>query len=263
MKTDNDLTKKTNKDNNDNNELNLPEIKVNLEKSNSQEKKPQKVVASSSGNNVDTEKSKSTNISNKPQIVVTKNPFQDQDQNIGQARLVELLGEVMGTSETGGTSPIKVLNGLRIYLENKKVKYRRLASTGWRSVPDFVYVDSSIVNLSWIKEGTFGKNSVWILIGWCKYEPKADNCDIFDGHWMTAVGYGKDRSGHLDPSILVLHDSAERAERKNYYARIEVLSHGRIDGSRSARDVLTLTGDVVLKPTADRGLIQGAYRLEF
>ncbi len=190
-------------------------------------------------------------------------PFQDQDQNIGQARLVELLGEVMGTSETGGTSPIKVLNGLRIYLENKKVKYRRLASTGWRSVPDFVYVDSSIVNLSWIKEGTFGKNSVWILIGWCKYEPKADNCDIFDGHWMTAVGYGKDRSGHLDPSILVLHDSAERAERKNYYARIEVLSHGRIDGSRSARDVLTLTGDVVLKPTADRGLIQGAYRLEF
>ena len=41
MKTDNDLTKKTNKDNNDNNELNLPEIKVNLEKSNSQEKKPQ------------------------------------------------------------------------------------------------------------------------------------------------------------------------------------------------------------------------------
>lgn len=93
MKTDNDLTKKTNKDNNDNNELNLPEIKVNLEKSNSQEKKPQKVVASSSGNNVDTEKSKSTNISNKPQIVVTKNPFQDQDQDANRTKSVNSSGK--------------------------------------------------------------------------------------------------------------------------------------------------------------------------
>ena len=162
----------------------------------------------------------------------------------------------MGTSEIGGTTPSKMLNGLKKYLEEKNVKPFRLASIGWRSVPDFVSVDSSTVNLNWIKEGTLGKNSVWILIGWCKYNSVTDNCEIFDGHWMTVVGYGKDRSGRPDPNILILHDPAERAERRNYYAKTVALNKGKIDGSRSAKDVLTLTGDILLKPTADRGVIQ-------
>ncbi len=93
--------------------------------------------------------------------------------------------------KSGGTSPSKMFNGLRRYLAEKKVKYRRFASIGWREVPNFVSVDGRAASLNCIKEGTLGKNSVLILIGWCKYDAETDNCDIFDGHWMTVVGYGK------------------------------------------------------------------------
>jgi len=79
---------------------------------------------------------------------------------------------------------------------------------------------------------------------------------------MTVVGYGKNRRGDVDLNILVVHDPAERSERKNYYATISKLDNGTIDNSLAAKDVLTIQGDVVIKPGADAGLIQGAYRLE-
>lgn len=189
-------------------------------------------------------------------------PFNSENQNMDQAKLVNALGDVMETTENGGTSPKKVLAGLKKFLEQKKVKFKRMAAVGWRSVPDFVAVDDSSVKLDWIKEGTLGKDSVWILIGWCKFDSVKNNCKIYDGHWMTVVGYGKNREGKEDSNILIVHDPAERSERKNYYATIGVLENGTIDGSKDAKGVLTLSGDVVLKPSADRGVIQGAYRLE-
>src|SRR5437868_419335 len=84
-------------------------------------------------------------------------PFHDEDPLQAQARLMNRLGQIMGTSENGGTSPKQVLAGLKLYLEENHVKYQRLASVGWRSVPDYVPVDKPIADLSWIKEGTLGK----------------------------------------------------------------------------------------------------------
>jgi hypothetical protein len=189
-------------------------------------------------------------------------PFQSQDLQKDQARLVNLLGQTMGTTQSSGTSPSKVLSGLKKYLEEKNVKFKRLAATGWRSIPDFAHLDSQETKLDWIKEGTLGKNSVWILIGWSKYESQKDRYKIYDGHWMTVVGYGKNRQGQADPNVLIVHDPAERSERKNYYATVKELSGGTIDDTISAKGVLTIQGDVVIKPGADAGLIQGAYRLE-
>ncbi len=190
-------------------------------------------------------------------------PFQTGDPQKDQARLVNVLGDIMGTKESAGTSPQKALAGLRTFLQDKKVSFKRIAATGWRSVPDFVTLDHREVSLDWIKEGTLGQGSVWILIGWCHYDMAKDDCSIYDGHWMTVVGYGKNRLGEIDPNILIVHDPAERAERKNYYASIGSLEHGTIDSVRPAKGILTLSGDVILKPSADRGVIQGAYRLEF
>jgi hypothetical protein len=169
----------------------------------------------------------------------------------------------MGTTQNGGTSPSQLLSGLKNYLDESHVPFKRIASQGWRSVPEFVVANKrQTVDLEWIKSGTLGKSSTWILIGWCKYDHKKDNCDIFDGHWMTVVGYGKNREGKNDPKVLIVHDPAERSERKNYYPRMITLTHGVIDGDRPAKGILTLTGDVVIKPSADYGIIQGAYRLE-
>src|SRR3989344_1969272 len=159
-------------------------------------------------------------------------PFQGADPDADQARLMAELGKYMGTSEHGGTSPHQVFLGLKKFLEEKNVTYRRFAAVGWRSVPKFVEVDGKSANLDWIKEGTLGNNSVWLLIGWYKYDAAKDNYAIYDGHWMTVVGYGKNRAGELDPNILIVHDPAERSERKNYYASISSLERGTIDGSR-------------------------------
>jgi hypothetical protein len=190
-------------------------------------------------------------------------PFHGDDILTDQAKLVNTLGEVMNTTKNGGTSPRKVLSGLKKYFEQNKIKYKRLAAVGWRDVPDFVANDNTKVNLDWIKDGVLAKGSTWILIGWCKYElKKRNNCKIYDGHWMTVVGYGKDRSGKTDPDVLIVHDPAERAERKNYYPTIAARTNGTIDDTISGENVLNLQGDVILKPGADLGVIQGAYRLE-
>jgi hypothetical protein len=190
-------------------------------------------------------------------------PFHTGDLQKDQAQLVNLLGQTMETTQNAGTSPFKILTGLKKYLDFKNVKFKRIAATGWRSIPPFAHLDGVQTKLEWIKEGTLGKNSVWILIGWSKYDPLKDHYKIYDGHWMTVVGYGKNRQGQVDPHILIVHDPAERSERKNYYATVSVLEKGTIDNSIPAHGILTLQGDVVLKPGADAGLIQGAYRLEF
>jgi hypothetical protein len=192
----------------------------------------------------------------------TLQPFHSQDAQRDQARLVDLLGRTMETTQNGGTTPFKVLSGLKTYLDKQGVKYKRLAATGWRTVPAFAQLDSPKTTLSWIQEGTLEKNSVWILIGWSKYDPQKDNYKIYDGHWMTVVGYGKNRQGSTDPNILIIHDPAERSERKNYYATIAELKQGVINDSIPAQGVLTISGDVIMKPGAQFGLIQGAYRLD-
>ena len=189
-------------------------------------------------------------------------PFSSTDTMSDHAKLVDKLGEVMNTTETAGTSPTKVFSGLKKYFEDKKVKYKRMASVGWRGVPDFVAKDNQKVSLEWIKEGILGKGSVWILIGWCKFDVLKKNCKIYDGHWMTVVGYGKDRTGKVDPNILIVNDPAERAERKNYFPTLKVCAEGFIDDQIPANEVLSLQGDVVIKPGSDLGVIQGAYRLE-
>jgi len=47
-------------------------------------------------------------------------PFHSDDSQKDQARLVDLLGQTMKTTENAGTSPFKVLSGLKEYLESKK-----------------------------------------------------------------------------------------------------------------------------------------------
>jgi hypothetical protein len=87
---------------------------------------------------------------------------------------------------------------------------------------------------------------------------------------MTVVGFGKNRAGRNDPEVLIVHDPAERADRKNYYPRIISLQHGTLtdndpqahDKARPATSALSISGDVVLKPGADFGILEGAYRLE-
>lgn len=198
-------------------------------------------------------------------------PFHDGNEEENQARLVNLLGEVMGTSEHGGTSSYNVLLGLKSYLAEKNVKYRRMAAQGLRKVPSFVDVDADVVTLDWIKEATLGQSSVWILVGWYKYDSRTDIYRIYDGHWMTVVGYGRNRAGRKDSNILIVHDPAERAQRKNYYPTISTLKHGTLadedpkssDQRRPAVSALSITGDVVIKPGADYGIIEAAYRLEF
>lgn len=189
-------------------------------------------------------------------------PFHSNDALLDHAKLVDLLGTKMDTTENAGTTPMKVLTGLKKYLDEKKISYKRMAATGWRDIPSFVLRDDPLTKIDWIKQGTLEKNSTWILIGWSKYDSKADHYKIYDGHWMTVVGFGKNRKGDIDPNIIIVHDPAERAERKNYYATVTELKQGTIENGIKAAGVLYLSGDVILKPGADFGLIQGAYRLE-
>lgn len=195
-------------------------------------------------------------------------PFVDLDQNVAQAKLLNLLGDTMGTTDTEGTSPYKVMNGLKKYLDSKNVVYKKMAATGWRDVPSFVERKTEWPSLSWVQQGIKTAHSVWILVLWTRYNEKKDRYEIFGGHWVTIVGFGKNESGLTDKNILVIHDPAPRAQRRNYFSTATILSHGIVyeeDRStispKDAKGAISLSGDFVFKPTASHGIVVGAYYL--
>ena len=199
-------------------------------------------------------------------------PFQSGDVAVDRIHLVAALGEWMGTTATEGTSPRQALSGLRDFLSKQKVSYRGIKAVGWRSVPEFVSVQEQNTSLSWIKEGTLGNSSVWILVGWYRYSAEKGEYDLLDGHWLNVVGYGKNRAGKLDRDVLVVKDSAERSASQNkYYVRVEELKAGTlVDSSgtfskylpRPAAGSLSLSGELIFKAQATHAIVQGAYRLE-
>ena len=187
-----------------------------------------------------------------------------------EVRLVKLLGSkaYMDTDLDEGTGTINIMRGLKKYIQDRGYEIERLEYQGWRKHPQEMRTKYPLPQLSWIKQGILGKGSVWLNVGWYKYDPSGNNYERIAGHWVTLVGYGKDEKGVIDPDILILHDPSPRAGHDfgNEYARAERINDGSLTGQwsglpRNAAGYYKLGRGMHIKKEADTAIIDGVITL--
>ncbi|MFH1614738.1 MAG: S41 family peptidase [Planctomycetota bacterium] len=204
------------------------------------------------------------------------NGFPDLVENSGsqfddEVRLVKLLAskKYMNTSLDDGTGTTNIMRGLNKYIQDHCYEIDQLEYQGWRKHPEEMKTRHPVPQLDCIKQGILGKGSVWLNIGWYKYDSSRDEYERIAGHWVTLVGYGKDDSGRIDSNILILHDPSPRAghDFSNEYAIVKRIEGGRLTGEwiglpRNAVGYYNLGGGMHIKRGADTAIIDGAITLK-
>lgn len=180
-----------------------------------------------------------------------------------QGRLARKLGDYMGSGN--GTNPTGFLKGLERYVKEHGYAIASLQYEGWEEHPTEYSRSVIKPDPDWIRTGLNDNSCAWLMIGWYQYRCKLDLYSPYDQHWVTLVGFGKNKYGKEDPNILVIHDPAPRSGRatSHDYVHLERINHGRFS-INSGRKNLTangwykLTGDLKIKKGADCGIIDGA-----
>jgi C-terminal processing protease CtpA/Prc len=202
--------------------------------------------------------------------------FPDLVENSGsqfddEVRLVKLLGSkaYMDTSLDEGTGTTNIMRGLKKYIQDCGYEIDHLEYQGWRKHPEEMKTRYPVPQLDWLKQGILSKGSVWLNVGWYKYNPSKDEYQRIAGHWVTLVGYGKDEKNRIDPNILILHDPSPRAGKdfNNGYASAEIIGSGSLAGKwiglpRSAVGYYKLGGGMHIKKETDTAIIDGAIGLK-
>lgn len=179
----------------------------------------------------------------------------------GQADLAKLLASsrYMNTDVWRGTTTGDLLRGVDVFAMELFGGYRRLEYQGWKKHPMQYSTGTGVPDIRWITEGIGSNSTVWLNVGWYKYDRQHDIYHRVGGHWVTLVGY--------DSRILIIHDPAPRAGK--FFANEHVLTStiesgvlaGGISGlPRPAKGYLRLGEGMHLKKVADIAIVDGAVR---
>lgn len=176
--------------------------------------------------------------------------------------------QFMNTQPTKGTTVKQLMSGADTYLQGRGEKNYFLKFQGWRVSSQRYQSGVSAPRLQWIKDILSEKRSaVWLNVGWYRHLPDNGPLKRISGHWVTAVGYGKDAKGKLDPHCLIIHDPAPRAgPSRSQYIKLRKIESGVLTGlftnlPRSARNYYLMEGDMRLKRGADYAVLDGAVGL--
>ncbi|MHC4487848.1 MAG: S41 family peptidase [Planctomycetota bacterium] len=188
-----------------------------------------------------------------------------------QVKLAKLLASksYMNTSLEYGTGTTKLIRGVRKYITERGYEISRLEYQGWRKHPKETLWGSSTPKLDWIKQGITGNGTVWMNVGWYKYNAGKNEYARIAGHWVTLVGYGKDEKGQLNSNILIIHDPSPRtgSEFSNEFILVSRIRSGRLTGEwvglpRRAAGYYKFTGGMHIKRGADFAVLDGAVVLK-
>ena len=189
-----------------------------------------------------------------------------------QYDLVNLLASkpYMNTDPVTGTGPNGVMRGVQKFMKDcgagedqYKIKFQ-----GWRSHrPEFA-TGVREPRLAWIRETLDSGGAVWLNLGWYRIDQESKTYQRIGGHWVTAVAAGQNRKGQPDSRIIAIHDPAPRAgrEAKRQFVAMLPLKSGELIGKtrnlpRPAAGLFQMTGEMVIKASADCAVLDGAVAL--
>jgi hypothetical protein len=151
--------------------------------------------------------------------------------------MVAELGNLMGTDPDGGTSPLKLIRGVRSFLLRHAATDADFAISrqGWRECGPTAPAVGCYPDKTWLAANSEGLGVVWLLVGWYRYDPTKAVYLRSGGHWLTMIGCGMDSSGTPDPDTLIVHNPSPGAGRVglSQALRLEALSSGTLIGRYS------------------------------
>jgi hypothetical protein len=152
------------------------------------------------------------------------------DRKKDQHDLIAKLGSptyLNTTSLFNGTPPHQVVGGLKKYLGDQGVAYRRLQWQGWTpiAVPAEFDTGVEVPELDWLELAIERNAGVWLLLGFGTHDVAKGEYDITGGHWVTLVGHGWDGT-RADPTYLVVHDPWTSGSNADAYVKVTALDPG-------------------------------------
>lgn len=185
-----------------------------------------------------------------------------------QYAVARILGSsgYMDTDLDHGTGVSGLLRGVRRYLDERDVGYRRLAYQGWRVHQRSHATGVAVPDLAWVKAGIHGAGAVWLNVGWYRHDDATGDYERIGGHWITLVGYGVDAEGRRDDGVLIVHDPGSRGLRTAHHVRCARIARGRLTGRmrnlpRDAAGFHRLAQGLPVPRAADCAILDGAVVL--
>lgn len=191
-----------------------------------------------------------------------------QNQQTAQYKLVTLLASprYMKTAEKNSTSPERLMKGIKEYVEDCGYKTKKLETINFK--PSEVEKGGCIGEpADSFKKGLKPNSAAIIHIGWYKYDTEKDQYTRFNGHYVTVVGFGKNRQEQPDNSIVIVHDPWNG--KSNDYVKLEKLTSGQLVIKKdeetklhSLKGAYNLTGEMCIYEKADVGLLDHIHTVE-
>ena len=189
-----------------------------------------------------------------------------KDSENQQAHYAVILGgkQYMNTRrDRGGTSVVDIMRGLYKYVLECGYIPVSFRYQGWRTHPKVFSTQVRTPDLNWIKSGIVGSSLECLNVGFYKYDPGTKIYKRTGGHWVSLAGYGVDKNGAKDPSVLLIHDPASRdgLKKRTDYVKIAPIKEGylqsRYGNPFAAKGFHRIVSG--LKITGERiGIIDGA-----
>jgi hypothetical protein len=146
-----------------------------------------------------------------------------------QTEMIKQLAGFMGTYRQG--TPVSAFTcGVKTYLK-----------TAGYSSKSWVYSGNSSANrtqdppdINLLKAVSAGNTAIWFSVGWYSLDESNQKYTRECGHWLTLVGFGKNRDGEDDSNRLVIADSESPNSHK--YITLRMLNDGKLSNGRSRMD---------------------------
>ncbi|MCP4438566.1 MAG: hypothetical protein GY810_06440 [Aureispira sp.] len=142
--------------------------------------------------------------------------------------------EYMRTAENKGTTVAAMIGGIEKYVENKGYSYETIDMYGWSCLGSKHSSKkiSKKPDIEALKDAIADKNSIVILnFGWYYYDNSTYKYTRNNGHWVTAVGYGKDEYNN---TYIIIHNPSGRGgvDKNQEYVKLTKMGHKEVTESR-------------------------------
>lgn len=186
-------------------------------------------------------------------------------EGISHLDLVKVLASdgYMYTDPEQGTKPGHILRGLQRFIRKRGVADFAVRFQGLRDHENEFGPGYHKPELRWIQSNIARGAGVWLNVGWYDFDAETGTYLRDKGHWLTAVGYGKDAAGKPDPEILVVLDPRLAGR---LHVKLSALEKGTIEGASKsfvfpAEGVYQLKTGLPLKKGSDCALLDAVVVL--
>jgi len=166
-----------------------------------------------------------------------------------------------------GVDPDVLTRSIRKYVNNSGYVVTNMKFQGWKPVDEIFKTNVRAPQLDWIKQGIKSDSGVLLHQGWYTYNSNTDKYTRISGHWITAVGYGVNKNGTIDPNMIIIHDPVT-GNLKNEYINMTRINSGKLSGhtlieGNSSDGFYIMSGSYLLTIngiTPDYVILEGAIR---